>query len=96
MAKATPVKIGEVDFAKKGDALEYLRVMLNSYALEERVSRDDENFLRDALKNHPDANDKFGDGVDHFFVRRADYGTRCFWVRRLDGTEERFSYKSCV
>lgn len=96
MAKAQPVEIGNMKFSKKGDALGHLKSILNSYHPEERVSAEDEAFLLEALKNHPEVNAKIGVGVDHLFVRRADYGTKCFWVRRTDGTEERFSYKSCV
>ena len=96
MARAQPVEIGGLKFSKKGDALSHLRGILNSYSLEERVSNQDASFLFDALAKHPEASEKIGVGVDYFFVRRADYGTRCFWVKRLDGSEERFSYKSCI
>ena len=96
MAKAKPVEIDGINFPKKGDALNYLKAMLNNYALEERVTDEHHRFLLDALNNHPEAEEKTGTGVDHFFVRRADYETRCFWIRRVDGTEVRFSYKSCV
>ncbi len=96
MAKAQPVKIGNLDFAKKGDALNHLKSILNSYSPEERVSVKDDSFLMEALKLHPEADEKIGIGIDHMFVRRADYGTKCFWIRRTDGSEERFSYKSCV
>lgn len=96
MARAHPVEIGAVKFAKKGDALIRLKSILNNYGIEERVSLEDQAFLSDALKNHPDARSKVGVGIAYIFVRRADYSTRCFWVKRLDGSEERFSYKSCV
>ncbi|WP_306260428.1 DCL family protein [Pararhizobium sp. IMCC21322] len=96
MARAQPVEIGDMKFAKKGDALNYLKSLLNRYSPEERVSAVDEIFLLKALKNHPEVSEKVGAGVAHIFVRRADYGTKCFWVRRTDGSEERFSYKSCV
>lgn len=96
MARAQPIEIGNMQFAKKGDALHHLKSILSRYRPEERVSNKDEIFLLAALKKHPEAQEKIGIGVDHLFVRRADYGTKCFWVRRTDGSEERFSYKSCV
>ena len=96
MPRAQVVKIGETFFAKKGDALTYLKEMLNHYKLNERVSALDSDFLKEALRNHPECEEKIGVGIDHFVVRLADYGTRCFWIIRSDGTEERFSYKSCV
>lgn len=96
MAKAQTVEIGEMRFAKKGDALNHLKSVLNSYNPEERVKAEDKIFLLEAIKNHPEVNEKIGVGIDYFFVRRADFGTKCFWIRRTDGSEERFSYKSCV
>lgn len=96
MARAEPVEIGDMKFARKGDALDHPKSLLNSYRPEERVSAIDQTFLLEALKKHPDVDKKIGVGVDHLFVRRADYGTKCFWIKRTDGSEERFSYKSCV
>ena len=96
MGRAQPIEIAGNVFAKKGDALDYLKNMLNSYHPEEKVSEADAYFLTHALENHPDAIEKIGSGINGFFVRRADYGTKCFWVERSDGTEEKFSYISCV
>ncbi len=96
MAKAQPIIIGEITFAKKGDALIHFKDMLNRYEINEEVSLSDSEFLKAALRNHPEYNDKLGAGIDHFVVRTADYGTRCFWIIRTDNTETKFSYKSCV
>jgi len=96
MGRAQPIEIAGKVFTKKGDALDYLKNMLNSYRPEERVSETDSYFLTCALEKHPEVNEKIGSGINGFFVRSADYGTKCFWVERTDGTVERFSYKSCV
>jgi hypothetical protein len=96
MARAQPVEIGGVKFAKKGDALEHLRKILKRYSVGEHVSADDQAFLLEALKNHPDVDEKIGAGVDFICIQRADYNSRCFWIKRIDGSEVRFSYKSCV
>lgn len=96
MARAQPIEIAGIAFAKKGEALEYLKNMLNTYSPEERVNEEDACFLALALENHPEAKEKIGPGIKGFFVRRADYSTQCFWVERTDGTEVKFSYKSCV
>lgn len=96
MGRSQPIEIAGTVFTKKGDALDYLKNMLNSYHPEERVSETDAYILTHALEKHPEANEKIGSGISGFFVRRADYGTKCFWVERTDGTKERFSYKSCV
>jgi hypothetical protein len=39
---------------------------------------------------------KIGQGVARFSVRTADFGSRCFWVNRTDGTTQKFSLKACV
>jgi hypothetical protein len=26
----------------------------------------------------------------------ADFGTKCFWVNRIDGTTEKFAHRACV
>lgn len=96
MAKAQPVQISHLKFTKKSDALKHLKSILNSYKPEELVSAEHAEFLLAALQRHPEATEKIGAGVRGFFVRRADYGTKCFWIRRVDGSEVRFSYKSCV
>lgn len=96
MGKAKPVEIGTMTFEKKGDALDHFKEMLNSYKLNEKVSPSHTTFLKAAILKHPESLEKVGAGIDHFVVRSADYGTRCFWIIRVDGTEEKFSYKSCV
>lgn len=96
MAKAQPVEIAGQKFEKKGDALDFMRAMLNRYRPGSSVSAGDAAFLAEALKRHPEARTKIGAGIRSFEVRSADYGTQCFWILRTDNTEERFSYKSCV
>lgn len=73
-----------------------MKVMLNRYRLGDAVNADDGAFLVEALKRHPEAVTKIGAGVRSFEVRSADYGTQCFYVLRIDGSDERFSYKSCI
>ncbi|ABR60068.1 DUF3223 domain-containing protein [Sinorhizobium medicae] len=96
MTKAQSVEIAGHQFPRKTDALAFLKVMLNRYRPGDIVHAEDEVFLLDALKRHPEAAIKIGSGVRGFEVRSADYGTQCFWILRVDGTDERFSYKSCI
>ena len=44
---------------------------------------------------HPKANSKIGCGVKSIFVQEDQYGTFCFHVERVDGSEEDFSYRKC-
>lgn len=96
MAKAKPVEIGGIKFNKKGDALNFMKDMLNKYAPEEKVDENDSKFLSSAILKHPEFEKKIGVGIKLFFVRRADYGTKCFWLERVDGTVVNFSYKYCA
>jgi regulator of protease activity HflC (stomatin/prohibitin superfamily) len=94
MAKS--VSIGELAFATKGAAEEFLRSILYKYELGELVDEKDSVVLSELLRRHPEAAQKIGPGIESFHVRSADFGTRCFWVTRVDGTEERFSARSCL
>ena len=93
---AKPITIGSLHFAKRGEANAFLREMLYRYDLGDKVSATDEDVLRAALALHPKANEKIGCGVTHFSVRSADFGSRCFWINRPDGTTEKFSYATCI
>ncbi|HEY8357659.1 MAG TPA: DCL family protein [Ramlibacter sp.] len=93
---AKPITIGSITFPRKGDADKHLTDMLYRYDLGDKVSAADGAFLLDTLKRHPEASDKIGMGITHFSVRAADFGTRCFWLNRSDGSTEKFSFRTCV
>ncbi|MEM6411760.1 MAG: DCL family protein [Pseudomonadota bacterium] len=92
---AKPVKIGPLSFSKKGDANGYLREMLYKYDLGDMVTDEDAKILTHLVQMHPEAAEKIGAGIKSFSVRTAEYGTRCFWVNRVDGTTEKFSFRAC-
>ena len=91
-----PLTIGPHHFSKKGDARAFLKAMLHRYDVGDKVDAEDAEVLRAALALHPDATAKVGAGITHFSVKSADFGTKCFWVNRLDGSSEKFSYKACI
>jgi hypothetical protein len=91
-----PVTIGHHHFSKKGDAAAFLQAILHKYDVGDKVSALDAEVLHAALALHPDAAAKVGAGITHFSVRSADFGSKCFWVNRVDGSTERFSYKACI
>ena len=93
---AKPINLGTLHFAKRGDAVAYLKEMLNRYELGDLVNSEDSEILMAALGHHPNGLSKIGCGVAHFSVRIADYGTRCFWVNRTDGTTEKFSITGAI
>lgn len=92
---AKPVHIGPLVFDKKGDADAFFRAMLYKYDLGDRILASDEEILKNLLTMHPEASEKIGVGIGSFSVRTADYGTRCFWVNRIDGSTEKFSFRAC-
>jgi len=96
MAHSQAVAFGDLLFPTKGAARHFLREMLNRYRPGDSVSMSDQKILGYALLRHPEAQTKIGIGVAGFEVHSAEYGTQCFWVRRPDGTLERFSYGSCL
>ncbi|WP_184432259.1 MULTISPECIES: DCL family protein [Xanthomonas] len=93
---AKSVKIGEREFSRQKDALEFYRVMLNSYRRGERVSDADAIELNALLSRHISRDEKVGVGVDHFLVDSDEYGGQCFWIVRVDATRAHFTYKRCV
>ncbi|WP_114859742.1 DCL family protein [Azospirillum brasilense] len=94
MARKIAVTLGPMYFDKKGDAVAYLNAMLNKYDVGDRVSAADAIVLEAALARHPEAKEKIGTGVKDFSVRSAEFGTKCFWVNRTDGTTVKFSHKA--
>jgi hypothetical protein len=93
---AKPLDIGSLHFATRGDALAFLRAMLNRYDIGDKVNAPDGEVLRAAIALHPNSEEKIGCGVTHFSVRSADFGSKCFWINRPDGTTEKFSYATCI
>lgn len=93
---AKSISFGELHFASKGGAEQYLMDMLHRYDVGDRVNQDDSIVLRAALALHPEAREKTGSGVSHFSVRSAEFGTKCFWLNRSDGTTEKFSFRRCI
>jgi hypothetical protein len=91
-----PITIGSLHFRRKGDAAAQLKAMLHKYDVGDKVSADDAEVLRAALALHPDAEAKIGCGITDFSVRSADFGTKCFWLNRTDGSTEKFSYTACI
>lgn len=93
---AQPISYGDLHFTKKGDAVAHLNAILQKYDVGDKVNKADTDVLLAALSHHPEGKEKVGCGITGFSVRSADFGTKCFWVNRIDGTTEKFSHKACV
>ena len=96
MAAKKPVSYGTLRFDSQKDAKAFLNAMLNRYDPGDKVSAGDAAILSQALALHPEANKKIGAGIKDFSVRSADFGSKCFWVNRTDGTTAKFSHTACV
>lgn len=70
--------------------------MLNKYDVGDRVGATDQEILEATLMRHPEAASKIGAGIMDFSVRSADFGTQCFWINRIDGSTEKFSFRACI
>ena len=96
MGAKKPVSYGDLHFESQKEARGFLNAILQKYDVGDRVSAADAEILAAALALHPQAEERVGSGIKSFSVRSADFGTKCFWVNRTDGTTQKFSHKACV
>lgn len=96
MPPGKPIDLGVIKFTKMGDASLHFHQVLQSYRPGDRVQDAHGAQLVELLKRHPDYEAKMGVGIAHFEVIDADFGSQCFAVRRVDGSFEEFSYKTCI
>ena len=79
-------------FKTQKEQLNYFKNILNSSEMIKPLDRRYKDDLLTLLKRHTEAEDKIGCGVSYFYVGKAAYGTKCFFVKRVDGTTTDFSY----
>lgn len=96
MARKKPLVLGCISFDKQGDALTFFQRILQNYVPGEQLSSEDERYVGELFKRHPDYPTKVGSGVKYFEVMPKQYGSQCFCAVRTDGTKEGFSYKKCI
>jgi hypothetical protein len=87
-----PIKIGEIEFATKKDALTHYKAILNSYDFGNELETNDFNDIMNLLETHPQVNEKIGVGIDKVRVAKVQYNTKSFELMRTDGSTEFFSY----
>ncbi|XKU42497.1 DCL family protein [Pseudomonas [fluorescens] ATCC 17400] len=97
MGVAKPVMLPTIQFKKQGEADAFFKAMLDSYDDKEYLNSADEELVYELLQRHPESETKIGCGVVGIFrAHSPDHPSSCFHVRRADGTETDFSYKTCV
>jgi hypothetical protein len=95
---AKPIIVGDLQFTTQEAALDFVRGIRDRYRDGAVIDAPDGTFLASLLSLHPEADQKFGNGIAHFSVQTdAVFGTtRHFVVHREDGTSTDFSFKACI
>jgi len=90
--------IGDTTFRTKKEVEKHIQHILYSYQVGETVNSEHARFLLALLHNHPSATEKIGCGIQAFEVRQNQRFTtkRGFYLIRLDGTEDDFSFMKCI
>lgn len=83
------ITIANKTFKTKKEMTAYTQTMLKTGMI-------DRTFLTSLLKRHPWAEQKIGCGIDYFFTDYTEYGTKCFHIKRIDGSVTDFSYRECI
>ncbi len=96
MGRAKPLILDTISFNSRDEATQFFKKMLYSYGIGEKISDQDAPHLRALLENHPELEEKLGDGYSHFTIMAAEFNTRCFCIVRKDGTSIDFSYPYCI
>ena len=90
------IELGDRTFKTKKEMEAYFRAMLHSYDKGEKVSENHKRQLMELISHHPNAREKMTPGIAGFSVAGAQYGSKCFMIRRIDGTMEDFSFYKCI
>jgi len=88
--------IGDRIYRRKTDALSAIQEVRDRVNSNGVVTPEDDEFLRDLIALHPDADAKVAVGIERFEVRRNLGNTDGFWIIRTDATETDFSFIRCL
>jgi hypothetical protein len=96
-----PYNIGGLTFRTQAEIIAHCRSIIGQG--DGRVPDEHAAFLFGLLDRHPGAAEKIGVGVDHFEIARGAkqvgagwIATRGFYVVRVDGSRDDFSFMKCV
>ena len=97
--EAAAVKLGPLTFDLAEDAVSYFSQLLGAATPRQNMNEYERMVLNALLeRGHPAYADKAGShGIKHFMVDdHPEFGSKCFWLVRGDGSREDFSYRKCV
>ncbi|KQK23227.1 hypothetical protein BRADI_1g72100v3 [Brachypodium distachyon] len=86
------------DFASSVDMFDYFFALLHSWTPQLEINKYEHMVLEDLVKKgHAEPSKKIGAGVEAFEIRNHPvWQSRCFFVRRVDGSSDDFSFRKCV
>uniref|UniRef100_A0ACD5WRD7 Uncharacterized protein n=1 Tax=Avena sativa TaxID=4498 RepID=A0ACD5WRD7_AVESA len=93
-----PVKLGPKEFASAVDMFDYFFALLHSWSPQLDFNKYEQMVLEDLVKKgHAEPSKKIGTGIQAFEIRNHPvWQSRCFFVRRVDGSADDFSFRKCV
>ena len=94
--KRGPIEVGDLSFGTQKDLTAYVRAIRDKYPDGARIEPPDDRFLYHLIKRHPDHSEGFRRSIDHFFVGRDGYGSRCFNAVDHAGASTPVSFRKCV
>ncbi|PUZ42481.1 hypothetical protein GQ55_9G586000 [Panicum hallii var. hallii] len=97
-AEGKPVKLGPKEFTSAVEMFDYFFALLHSWAPQLDFNKYEQMVLEDLLKKgHAEPAKKIGAGIEAFEIRNHPvWQSRCFFVRRVDGSADDFSFRKCV
>lgn len=75
---------------------QHVSQFLHGHRAPYRLADDEAAFMLDLLERHPSAETKIGVGVESIWILSNGKFGNGFYVQRVDGTREDFSYKQCL
>jgi hypothetical protein len=90
--------IGDIGFKSKEECKKYTRKIISGLGCC-NINKDHIhfNFFENLLKNHPEYDEKKGDGIDYFFIIPNPLVSKFFqtMIKRVDGSKIDFSWIYC-
>jgi hypothetical protein len=98
MGRSVSVTFGKFTFKSKAAAIKVLREVRDGHPDHMPILDEDTvELLLGVVAAHPQSRQKAGVGITGFFVARSpEYPSRCFYLRRIDGTETDFSWNEAI
>lgn len=88
--------VGSFTFPTRKAAEAEIRRVLHETERGTPLQGADFDLVRGLLDCHPDVTEKIGCGVASIKVRSIEYGSPGFWITRIDGTGDDFSYRKAL